>query len=108
MRLVLLAVVLVVTCPDEPLKRSYFAFWVFAIPSLFYLALLCMQKRSASGKAQSPHQRQLLSPTDNTAPALSEMPGLEWRLYFRNLHLYIFIIKYIGSSQSGDMQLLVL
>lgn len=32
-----------------------------------------------------PRYRELLSPTDNTAPALPDTPGLESILYFRNL-----------------------
>ena len=71
-------------------------------------------------QAQSPHKRALLSPTENTAPALPEMPGLESSLYicnlgtslcsrcYKNMYLYVFIIKYIHSSQSADIQLILL
>ena len=63
----------------------------------------CLQ----SEKAQSPRQRELLSPSENTAAALPDTPGLESSLYFRylseslcnrrcvNIHFYIFIMKYI-------------
>ena len=74
-------------------------------------------KRSAKGKSQ--HQRELHSPTENTAAALPEMPGLESGLYFCNLcvslcntcyidtYFYVFIIKYVHSGQSADIQLLL-
>ena len=64
-------------------------------------------------------QRQLLAPTENTA-ALPETPGLELSLYFCNLyaslcnrcyviiHFWIFIIKYVHSSQSLAIQSLLL
>ena len=73
-----------------------------------------------SEKAQNPCHRELLSPKENTVPALTEMPGLESNLYFHNLcaslcnrlyinmYFYIFIIKYMHSSLSVDIQLLLL
>ena len=61
-----------------------------------------------------------LSLTENTAPALPEVPGLESSLYLYNLcaslynrcyvnnYFHLFIIKYIHFSQSADKQSLML
>lgn len=59
--------------------RSYYAFW--DLPFL-YVIVLC----SIFGCSQS----ELLSPTENAAPALPEMHGLESSFYVHNLlHHYV-------------------
>ena len=81
---------------------------------LFVFPLLCYVAGSIS-------ERELLFPTENTVPTLPETPDSESSLYFFelcallcdrcyvNIYIfYIFIIKYIHSSQSADIQLLLL
>ena len=62
-----------------------------------------------SEKGQSPCQRELLSPTENTAPALPEPPGLVSSLYnpcmcpslcnrcYINMYIYVFYKIYTAE-----------
>ena len=89
-----------------PFKRSYCAFWVSACP---FITLCSISVHVKVKKILSPCQRELPSPTENTAPAVwntwfEVKPLLLWcaslcnRCYI-NIHFYTFIIKYIHSSQ---------
>lgn len=57
---------------------------LFCLSFIVVWSIFVHVKGLQSEKAQSPPHKELLSPTEDTAPALPELLGLESRLYFCN------------------------
>ena len=64
------------------LKEVILCFWVLFYPSFIVLWSIVVHVKRRSEKAQSPCQRKLLSPTENTAPA---MPDMLWSRVFTSV-----------------------
>ena len=67
------------------LKEVLLYFWGFCVSFILLSSIFVRVKGLQSEKAQSPPRRKLLSPIENTSPALHETPCLESSLYFCNL-----------------------
>ena len=59
--------------------------------SCIVLGCICVHVEGLPNEVYIPHQRELLSPTEITAPALPEKPSVESSLYLRYLLLRHYV-----------------
>ena len=67
------------------LNKSYNAFEAFLFFFIVLSSIVVHVKGLYSEEARSPHQRELLFPTENSASVLLQMSDLESNLYFHNV-----------------------